>query len=119
MSKLTTAAWIILLTSLSCARDGGKLECAVGKIGIANVPIKGDGMNERQISLTIDGSPTAVTAEIAEILLNKRIGASFFALGQRVAEHRNELKYTREAGHLIGNAGYSGQRLTSVALPAG
>lgn len=119
MSKLTTAMFVIIVFTIACARDAGKLECSVNKIGIANAPIKGDGMNDQRITLAIDGSPTAVTADIAEILANKRVGATFFAVGRQVPDHREELLYVRDAGHLIGNATFSGKRLTASKLPVG
>jgi peptidoglycan/xylan/chitin deacetylase (PgdA/CDA1 family) len=102
-----------------CSRGSASPECAVGKTGIAAAPIKGDSMDEQVIALAFDGAPTAYTAEVAELLANKRLGATFFVVGRQVEGREAVLSAVRGGGHLIGNATYSGNKLTAAALPAG
>lgn len=76
-------------------------------------------MDEQVISLVIDAAPTAHTAEVSELLTNKQLGATFFVVGRQLDGREADLSAVRGGGHLIGNATYSGAKLTQTPLSAG
>ncbi|HRG07788.1 MAG TPA: polysaccharide deacetylase family protein, partial [Cyclobacteriaceae bacterium] len=67
------------------------------------VKYKGDRASNK-IALTFDDGPLPnQTERILNVLAQYQIKASFFCIGQRVAQHPHVLKQVHEQGHLIGN----------------
>jgi peptidoglycan/xylan/chitin deacetylase (PgdA/CDA1 family) len=68
-----------------------------------SVKYKGD-RTSKKIALTFDDGPLpSQTERILTVLAQYQIKASFFCIGQRVAQHPHLLKQVHEHGHLIGN----------------
>ena len=62
----------------------------------------------KRVFLTFDDGPTKqVTPYILNLLKQENIKANFFVLGLRVKENPEIVKQEYEAGHFIGNHGYS------------
>lgn len=63
---------------------------------------------ERWFYLTFDDGPSVVTEDILEILEEMDVKASFFLVGNRITEEKEELvRQMAEAGHVIGIHTYS------------
>ena len=63
-----------------------------------------------RVSLTIDNGPDPhVTPQVLHVLARKSVTATFFVVGERVAEPGGEALLTEitEAGHRIGNHSWS------------
>src|SRR6202165_5918279 len=66
--------------------------------------------NRHKVTLTFDNGPTPeVTAHVLEVLRRQRIRATFFVLGQNIAEPEKRAWAQRafDEGHWIGNHTYS------------
>lgn len=69
------------------------------------------------VALTFDDGPHRWhTPELLEILRERNIKASFFVVGQRVAENPGLLQKIHEAGHCIANHSWSHPDLTRLTM---
>lgn len=66
--------------------------------------------SEKVIALTFDDAPTKYSDEIVDILNEKGIKATFYAIGQNIEQYPDEAKYIAKNGNEIGNHSYSHQR---------
>lgn len=66
--------------------------------------------NDKIIALTFDDAPSAFSNQIADILAEKSIPATFFVIGQNIKQFPQKTKYIVEHHHQLGNHSYSHQR---------
>ncbi|MBS1782506.1 MAG: polysaccharide deacetylase family protein [Bacteroidetes bacterium] len=66
----------------------------------------GKGTNKLWVSLTFDDGPAKYTQPILDILAEKQVPATFFAIGKNVVAHPEVVKRWDHEGHLIGNHSY-------------
>ncbi len=59
------------------------------------------------VYLTFDDGPSAVTAEILEVLEEYQVPATFFVIGKSAEEHPELLQQIHQAGHRIGVHAYT------------
>ena len=59
------------------------------------------------VALTFDDGPGGYTAQVARVLEESHIKATFFLIGNRVSANRAEVQALLAAGHEIGNHSYS------------
>ncbi len=67
--------------------------------------------NQKVVALTFDDAPTSYTDEVLEILQQKQVRATFYAIGQQIEKYPNEASRILAAGHELGNHSYSHQRI--------
>lgn len=118
MSRSTTFLLATVFGLSGCTQSKKSSECAVAKSGVSEGLINGDSLDQYQVSIAIDGAPSKETANVADLLNHKQIGATFFIYGNLVEKNRDALIAARNAGHLIGNATYSGRNLMQEPMPA-
>lgn len=87
--------------------------CKVVPSGIGDLPISGSSLNDQELVLTFDRSPSKNTEELAGYLNSRSIGGTFFIEGQRLRD-KELLRGLRESGHLIGNGTLSNTSLTET-----
>lgn len=74
---------------------------------------------QKYIALTFDDGPSAqTTPQVLDILREKKVPATFFVLGQNVANNASLLQRMIYEGHEIGSHTYSHPLLTELDLPA-
>lgn len=79
-------------------------------------PIRVHKNSAHKIALTFDDGPhPQYTDEILSILAAYNVKATFFQVGQNVADHPTIARRVREEGHEIGNHTYSHPKLSSLA----
>lgn len=66
--------------------------------------------SEKVIALTFDDAPTKYSGEVVDILKEKGIKATFYAIGHNIEQNPDEAKYIVENGNELGNHSYSHQR---------
>lgn len=66
--------------------------------------------SEKVIALTFDDAPTKHSNEVVDLLNEKGIKATFYAIGQNIEQNPDEAKYIVENGNELGNHSYSHQR---------
>ena len=66
--------------------------------------------NEKVVALTFDDAPTEYTEPVLNALQEKRVKATFFAIGSNLEKYPEIGKEIVEQGHEIGNHSYSHQR---------
>ncbi|MDX6739982.1 polysaccharide deacetylase family protein [Actinocorallia sp. A-T 12471] len=66
------------------------------------------------VALTFDDGPGPYTAELLKTLAAEKVRATFFVLGEKVAEHPDVLRATVAAGHQIGNHTWDHRDLTGL-----
>lgn len=69
-----------------------------------------------QVSLTFDDGPGPRTAELAELLAERDVPATFFVLGESLQHHPDVLDVIRDCGHAIGLHGDTHRPFLSVDL---
>jgi peptidoglycan-N-acetylglucosamine deacetylase len=75
--------------------------------------------NRREIALTFDNGPSPEgTPRILDLLEFERVPATFFVLGNAVEEHPDLARQIAQAGHQIGNHGYTHRNLLWAGLNA-
>lgn len=75
--------------------------------------------NERVIALTFDdGSDSANTQAILNILQSNGIKSTFFLTGQSADRHSNSARLILQNGHEIGNHSYTHPRMTQISTSA-
>lgn len=99
-----------------CTIDDGSDGCGSGP-GVTATPFDGTQLSEKQLALTFDGGPSASSQELGEFLFANGVKATFFVAGHNVPAYEGALAAFKDYGHLIGNLGYSGKRLTDVPDP--
>ncbi|ROO84620.1 peptidoglycan/xylan/chitin deacetylase (PgdA/CDA1 family) [Actinocorallia herbida] len=70
------------------------------------------------VALTFDDGPGPYTAELLKTLKDEKVRATFFVLGEKVAENPDVLRATAEAGHQIGNHTWDHRDLTRLDAAA-
>lgn len=66
--------------------------------------------DQKVVALTFDDAPTARTDEVLEILKQKDVRATFFAIGKAMEENPDQAKKIVEDGNQLANHSYSHQR---------
>lgn len=66
--------------------------------------------DQKVIALTFDDAPSEYSNEVVNILTEKNIKATFYAIGQNIEKYPEEAKYIVSHGHSLGNHSYSHQR---------
>lgn len=69
-----------------------------------------------QVSLTFDDGPGPRTAELARLLAEQDVPATFFVLGESLAHYQPVLEVIRDCGHAIGLHGDTHRPFLSVDL---
>ncbi len=78
------------------------------QLGLPLVTWRRTACPQKQIFLTFDDGPTPeLTPQILELLKRYDAKATFFCVGENVAQNRDQLAAIVEGGHLVGNHGYS------------
>lgn len=67
--------------------------------------------DEKVIAITFDDAPTAYTEEVLDVLKQKQVPATFYAIGQQIEEYPDLAKQIVAAEHELGNHTYSHQRM--------
>lgn len=67
--------------------------------------------DQKLIALTFDDAPTEQTPEVLKILADKKVPATFYAIGQGIEKYLEQTKEIVKQGHELGNHSYSHQRL--------
>ena len=67
--------------------------------------------DERVVALTFDDGPTAQTRGVLDVLGEHDAAATFFLVGNELAEHPEFGKAIADAGHEVGNHSWSHQRM--------
>lgn len=70
--------------------------------------------DRRSVALTFDDGPCAQTPELLAYLAQQRVRATFFQLGTQLQRFPEIARQVRQAGHEIGNHGWSHTRLSPV-----
>jgi peptidoglycan-N-acetylglucosamine deacetylase len=70
-------------------------------------PLSGGDRSMRTVALTFDDGPDQFTSQVLDILREKQVRATFFVVGQMVAERPDLLREIVNSGHLIGNHTWS------------
>jgi peptidoglycan/xylan/chitin deacetylase (PgdA/CDA1 family) len=71
--------------------------------------------DSKTVALTLDDGPNPpYTERFLELLDREKIPATFFVLGRRVEWHPSLLKRIADAGHELGNHGYSHHSLSAL-----
>lgn len=65
---------------------------------------------EKVVALTFDDAPSAFSNQVVDILNEKGIKATFYAIGKNIEEYPDEAKYIVVNGNELGNHSYSHQR---------
>ncbi len=76
-------------------------------------PAVGGDPSGRTVALTFDDGPGDLTPQVLDVLREKQVRATFFVVGQMVAERPDTLKAIVDSGHLIGNHTWSHSTPTS------
>lgn len=63
------------------------------------------------VALTFDDAPTEFTRDVLDVLRQKTVTATFYAIGENIAEHPDIIRSVVEAGHELGNHSYSHKRM--------
>ena len=71
------------------------------------------------VALTFDDGPGPRSAELARLLRDEGVPATFFVLGESVERHGHALDTYRDCGHAIGLHGDRHRQFTSVEYAAG
>lgn len=66
--------------------------------------------DQKVVALTFDDAPTVRTDEVLEILKQKDVRATFFAIGKAMEENPDQAKKIVEDGNQLANHSYSHQR---------
>lgn len=66
---------------------------------------------KKVVALTFDDGPTEHTAEILEILAEREVSATFYLIGEQLAQYPEEAQNIVTAGHQLGNHSYTHQRM--------
>ena len=61
----------------------------------------------RTVALTFDDGPAEFTSQVLDILREKQVRATFFVVGEMVAQRPDVLRAIVDSGHLIGNHTWS------------
>jgi peptidoglycan/xylan/chitin deacetylase (PgdA/CDA1 family) len=116
----TTLRHFVLFACVACGAgctvDDSSDACGSGP-GITATPFDGAQLAEKSLSLTFDGGPSASSLELGEFLFANGVQATFFVAGQAAQGFESTLEAFKDYGHLVGNLGYSGRRLTDVPDP--
>jgi chitin deacetylase len=72
--------------------------------------------DQKVVALTFDDAPTAKTGEVLEILKQKNIKATFFAVGGAIEDNSEIAKQIVDDGHQLANHSYSHQRFLLKSL---
>jgi peptidoglycan/xylan/chitin deacetylase (PgdA/CDA1 family) len=70
-------------------------------------PLSGGDPSMRTVALTFDDGPGEFTSRVLDILREKQVRATFFVVGEMVAERPDVLRAIVDSGHLIGNHTWS------------
>lgn len=70
--------------------------------------------NEKVVALTFDDAPTEFTPDVLDILRDKQISGTFYAIGQQIAAHPELAAQIVAAGHELGNHSYTHQRMVGT-----
>lgn len=62
--------------------------------------------NTKQLALSFDDGPSAITTEILDILRNEDVQAAFFTIGRHAATSHELVQRWHDEGHIIGNHSY-------------
>lgn len=73
--------------------------------------------SEKVIALTFDDAPTEYSDEVVDILEEKGVKATFYAIGQNIEKYPEEAKNIVTHGHELGNHSYSHQRFLLKSFP--
>ncbi|CCU77417.1 Cda1/Chitin deacetylase [Blumeria hordei DH14] len=73
--------------------------------------------HRKVISLTIDDSPSSETAKILDLLHKFNAKATFFVIGEQIAEYPHVVQRIIDEGHEIGIHGWSDEASYSLPLP--
>ncbi|MEP6563488.1 MAG: polysaccharide deacetylase family protein [Mesorhizobium sp.] len=75
-------------------------------------------MSPKRIWLTLDDGPHPVhTEQILRVLDRHRIKATFFVIGEKVADQDAMVRRAFDAGHRIGNHSFTHRRMTELSPP--
>lgn len=67
------------------------------------------------IALTFDDGPGEHTGKLLDILADHRVRATFFVVGQMVAEDHHNVRRIADSGHELGNHSWSHAQLTRLS----
>ena len=104
-----------LLVLASLASGMGRARPAVHAQGVL---LREGPTSERAVALTFDDGPSLYTARIVSALDAYHAHATFFVIGEQVAQFAAELQTLVRAGDEVGNHTYTHANLTWLAPPA-
>jgi len=79
--------------------------------------VRAGGEATRTVALTFDDGPSAYTGRLLDVLRRLRVPATFFVLGQHVADHPVEIQRMIDEGHTIANHSWSHPDMATLSEP--
>jgi peptidoglycan-N-acetylglucosamine deacetylase len=73
------------------------------------------GLPKGYVALTFDDGPSVYTKKIVDILVDKKVAATFLFVGQNVERNRDAAAYANERGMAIGNHSWDHSRMTKAS----
>lgn len=103
---------------VGCGVFPNNLEQCRGGPGLSSIGFNGLSLQQKNLSVTFDSGPAAITTALSDYLSVVGVPASFFFDGYRIPEYQSKLDRLKNAGHLVAQRGYSGRALTTSVDPA-
>lgn len=72
----------------------------------------------KEVALTFDDGPTALTPQFLDLLQEHQIKATFFCIGKQIEQYPETFKRILAEGHTIGNHTYSHSQSTGFLSPS-
>lgn len=73
----------------------------------------------KQVYLTIDDGPSLDFKEKVDFLYKRHIPATFFCLGEKIKNHKEDVAYAIRKGFLIGNHSFSHKHFSDLSIEEG
>ena len=80
------------------------------------IPNYTNNMSKKRVYLSIDDSPSIDFEKNVKYLLNHKIPAIFFCIGNLMEKHWDALKYAVQNGYIIGNHSFSHPNFSEISL---
>jgi peptidoglycan/xylan/chitin deacetylase (PgdA/CDA1 family) len=100
------------LAALAAGAAFAGLHSMLPRSQLYGASFNGDAPGSRRLALTYDDGPNdAHTSQLLEVLARHEVKATFFLLGRHVEARPEIARAVAEAGHTVGNHGYSHRNL--------
>src|SRR5690606_26813030 len=80
---------------------------AIDRVLARSPLVRAGGERTRTVALTFDDGPSAYTDRLLDVLRRLRVPATFFVLGEHIADHPREIQRMIDEGHTIANHSWS------------